>query len=165
MRGRVFIEGEATGVILATNLESLVINFGTKYDPLLNIDDQIILIVEEWKEDISRLQRHFEAIFDHINFDRVGALILGRLAQLREGSYPKWAKNTDIYELLLHKLVQRGRIPFAQIDYFGHASSWPSRSRTTENNLAWVNGAKMAVSIRGGVNPRHGKVIFSCLDE
>lgn len=164
-KGRVLIEGEAEGVILASNLDSLVINFGTKYDPLMSGDEKIILLVEEWKEDVSRLQRHFEAILDHVNFDGISALILGRLSLLREESYPKWAKNTDVYELLLRKLVRRGRIPFAQIEYFGHASSWSNKAVGTENNLAWVNGTKMAVSVKGGSNPRHGKVIFSCLDE
>lgn len=164
-RGRVFVEGETEGVILASNLDSLVINFGTKYDPLMGGQEKVILLVEELREDISRLQRHFEAIFDHDNIDRISALILGRLSMLHEGSYPGWAKNVDIYNLILEKMARRNRIPFAQIDYFGHASTWSSKARGTENNLAWVNGARMAVSIKGGKYPRHGKVIFSCLDE
>ncbi len=164
-RGRVLVEGEASGIILASNLDSLVSNFGTRYDPLLQTKERIILLVEEWKEDLSRLQRHFEAIFDHVGFDRVGALILGRLSLLREESYPKWAMETDVYELLTEKLGRRTKIPLAVVDYFGHRSSEAAKERGSENNLAWINGTRMELTVKKTSGSGMGKVIFSCLEE
>lgn len=146
-KGKVIIPGEVSGRLLVSNLDSLITNLGTKYDPILHGDDQIILMVEDWKQNWSTLSRQFESIFDHEKFERIAGLILGRFSLMMEESYPKWAKGVDLVSLVREKLLLRRRLPLATIDYFGHPSYWHySQGKLQEDNFAMPSGISVKLS-------------------
>lgn len=156
--GKVIIAGEAKGRLLASNLESLAVSLGTKYDPILNGEGDLILAIEDWKYGLSSVQRWIEAIFDHARFDRICGIILGRFSLPYEFSYPKWARETNLDNLILNKLLRRKRLPLVKIPYFGHPTHWYfGRGEGQENNLAMPSGIRVSLSASK-------KVSLSCLE-
>lgn len=157
--GEILVKGRAEGRLLATNIDSLAASLGTHYDPILNGDDDLILMIEEWKYSLSTLQRQFEAIFDHSRFERIKAIIFGRFCLPYEQSYPKWAKKTEMEGLIVEKLLLRKEIPLIKVDYFGHPTHWYyKRGKGKENNLAMISGIKVRlVALK--------EVTISCLGE
>ena len=146
-KGEVIIPGEAAGRLLVSNLDSLIANLGTKYDPILHGDDNIILVVEDWKQNWSTLARQFEAVFDHEKFDRIAGLVLGRFSLMMEESYPKWAKRQDLVSLVREKLLRRGSLPLVSIDYFGHPSYWHyNQGKLKEDNFSLPAGILVSLS-------------------
>lgn len=157
-KGEVLIRGKAEGKLLATNLESLAVSLGTKYDPILSGEDDLILLVEDWKYSLSSVQRQFDAIFDHAKFDRIKGIILGRFSLPYEFSYPKWAKKTDLVSLVKEKLLKRRKLPLVTIPFFGHPTHWFYKNgRGKENNLAMPSGTKVSLVASK-------KVVISCLE-
>lgn len=158
-RGEVLVKGEAEGRLLATNLDSLAINFGTKYDPVLVGDDDLILALEDWKYSLSSVQRQFDAIFDHARFDRVRGIILGRFGLPYEVSYPQWAEKTDLFGLVRDKLLLRRKVPLVTMPFFGHPTHWYyKRGQGKENSLAVPSGIKVRLSASK-------KAEISCLEK
>lgn len=148
--GETLINGEAEGRLLASNLDSLAVSLGTKYDPILHGEDNLILLIEDWKVGLSTLVRQIEAIFDHSRFDRVKGLILGRFSLITEASYPKWAKKSDLYGLIKEKLLLRKKIPLVSIDFAGHPNYWhQSRGLGKDTSLAMPNGIRVKLSASG----------------
>ena len=157
-KGEVLIRGKAEGRLLATNLESLAVNLGTKYDPILAGEDDLILMVEDWKYSMSLIQRQFDAIFDHAKFDRIKGIVLGRFSLPYEMSYPKWAKKTDLFDLVRDKLLKRKRLPLATVPFFGHPTHWfYNTGQGKENNLAMPSGIRVRLIASK-------KVEISCLE-
>lgn len=156
--GDVLVEGEAKGRLLASNLESLSVSLGTKYDPILHGDEDLILLVEEWKQDQSTLIRQIESVFDHERFDRIKGVILGRFALMMNTSYLGWAKNHDLGGLIKEKLLERGKLPMVRVDYVGHPSySTYAKGVGRDTSLAMPNGALVRLLASK-------KVEISCLE-
>ncbi len=156
--GRVLIEGRARGRLLASNMDSLSASLGTRFDPILHGDDDLILLVEDWKQNLSTLMRQFEAIFDHERFGRIKGVILGKFSLMMEESYPKWAGKTDLGGLIKEKLLLRKKIPLVIIDYVGHPSYWHfSKGMSREVSLAVPNGVRVLLVASEKVN-------ISCLE-
>lgn len=117
--GKIFIPGKAEGYFLPTNLEALTYLFGSKFDPLKNFDDPIILGLEEVYEDKSSLTRMFEKIVSHQSFNKVKGIILGRFLLAKEIEYPKWGKRFSFSDLVV-SLLKDKNIPIVEFPNFGH---------------------------------------------
>lgn len=145
--GKVIIPGRATGLLLASNLDSLFANLGTKYDPLLRGEGDVILFLEEWRFDLASVVRQIEAIFDHARFERVRGLILGRFPQPMPVSYSDWARSSDVVRQIRARLLQRKKIPLITVPYFGHPSiGYNSVGVGQEDGLAMPCGVRVSLS-------------------
>lgn len=114
------ITGSAKGMLLTTNLDSLIAVLGTKFDPIMHGSGDIILGIEEWWIDKSTLQRQVDTIFNHQRADRIKGFILGRLIGIGEESYPLWGKKITPQQLIEGRVRLKGAIPMAELDDFGH---------------------------------------------
>ncbi len=115
------ISGSAEGKLIACDLETLIFSFGTKFDPIMyGGSGPIILGLEELDIDKSTLQRQIDIIFNHKRASRIKAIIVGRLVNIRELSYPEWGQKFTPQGIFLER-VKKMNIPLAFCEDFGHA--------------------------------------------
>jgi muramoyltetrapeptide carboxypeptidase LdcA involved in peptidoglycan recycling len=114
------IQGEVTGNLLVSNLDSLVTLLGTRYDPLMHGSGDLILGIEEWWIEKSTLQRQIDTILNHKRANRIKGIILGRFVGVGEYSYPIWGKDITAADLIEGRVRLRGGMPMAQLMDFGH---------------------------------------------
>lgn len=147
---KVIIPGKARGRILATNLESLIFNLGTKYDPILHGKDDLILAIEEIFEEKTRILRMLDSLFNHKKAHRIKAIILGRFMGIYESSYSPKFKVINLEKLIEARLRYRFYVPLVKLDEFGHTHTsvyveepfWKRIlvKKTKENFFPLVNG-------------------------
>jgi len=116
------LPGEARGRIVASNLETLILSFGTRFDPLLYGHGSVILFLEELETDKSQLQRHLDVVLGHRRARRISGVVMGRLTDIREVSYPEWGRKVTPEGLVIDR-VKRFGVPLAFLADFGH-SDW-----------------------------------------
>lgn len=148
---KVIIPGKARGRILATNFESLIFNLGTKYDPILHGNDDIILALEEIFEEKSKILRMLDTLFHHKKAYRIKAIILGRFLGIFEKSYFSKFKVVSLEELIENRMRARFYVPLVKLEDFGHTRSsvyleesfWKKllKRKTKETFIPFVNGA------------------------
>lgn len=115
------IYGKAQGRLLISNLEGLVILLGTKFDPLMHCNDDIILGIEEWWVDKSTLQRQIDTILNHKKSNLIKGIILGRFVGVAEESYPEWGKRVTTERLIESRVrLQKPNTPLVSLYEFGH---------------------------------------------
>lgn len=115
------ITGTAEGKLVVCDLETLIFSFGTKFDPIMyGGTGPIILGLEELDIDKSTLQRQIDIIFNHKHASRIKGMIVGRLVNIKEVSYPEWGKNFTPQGIFLER-VKKMNIPLAFCEDFGHA--------------------------------------------
>ena len=115
------IYGKAEGRLLVSNLEGLVLLLGTRFDPLMHCNDDIILGIEEWWVDKSTLQRQVDTILNHKRANLIKGIILGRFAGVAEQSYPEWGKKVTTERLIESRVrMQKPNTPLASLYEFGH---------------------------------------------
>ncbi len=115
------IPGIAEGKLIACDLETLIFSFGTKYDPIMyGGSGPLILCLEELDIDKSTLQRQIDIIFNHKRASRIKGMVVGRLVNIRELSYPEWGMSFTP-EGIFEERVKKIGIPLAFCNDFGHA--------------------------------------------
>lgn len=116
-------EGIAEGRLVASNLEGMIFSFGTRFDPIMYGSGPIILAIEELDIEKSTLQRQIDVILGHKKAARIKGIIIGRLTNIRELSYPEWGKDVTARELITQRVKKwgKGKIPLAFLEDFGHA--------------------------------------------
>lgn len=140
------INGVAEGKLVACDLETLVYSFGTKFDPIMyGGGGDIILAIEELDIDKSLLQRQIDIILNHKKASRIKGMIVGRLVNIRELSYPKWGYNVTPQGLIKGR-VAAINIPLAFCDDFGHAEGGWMRL-VPERFISLVNGVKVRLTV------------------
>jgi len=112
--------GVAEGIMLGEDLELLILSFGTRFDPLMYGREDIILALEELDIDKSTLQRQIDIILSHKRARRIKGIIVGRLVNIKEYSYPQWGRKVTAQQLIAAKVKKVG-LPMAFCDDFGHA--------------------------------------------
>lgn len=147
--GKEVISGETEGKVLAVNLETFCMSLGTIHDPLIGATSPIILGLEEYRQDWSVISRQLEQILDHVGFEMVVGIVLGRFSQMREEGYPLWAaKMGGIEGLLAEKLARRGwSLPVWRYDTWGHDGDGPAESEAFH---PIVNGANSLLTVSRG---------------
>ena len=123
-RWKDILPGTAEGRIVASNLETLVYSFGTRFDPLMYGRGDVVLCFEELEIDKSQLQRMIDIVLNHKRAKRIKGLIIGRLTNIREKSYPKWGMEVTA-EGLASDRARRFGVPMAFCDEFGHLDTEP----------------------------------------
>lgn len=111
--------GEATGRLVTSNLETLILSFGTRYDPLMYGSGDIILGLEELDIDKSTLQRQIDTVLNHKRAKRIKGVIVGRLTNIAEVSYPQWGRQVTA-EGLISARVKKFGLPLAYSSAWGH---------------------------------------------
>ena len=86
------VDGVAEGKVLYNNLETLIDSFGTRFDPIMYGQGDLILVVEELDVNKSTLQRQIDIIFNHKRANRIKGFVMGRMINVNEMSYPKWGR-------------------------------------------------------------------------
>lgn len=114
------LNGVAEGIIVASDLELLILSFGTRFDPLMYGQQDIILGLEELDIDKSTLQRQVDIILSHKHATRIKGVMVGRLVNIKEVSYPEWGKKVTPQGLVTSRVRKFG-VPLAFCDDFGHA--------------------------------------------
>ncbi|MEK9201293.1 MAG: hypothetical protein AAB909_04970, partial [Patescibacteria group bacterium] len=117
---RAEINGEVEGQIVASNLETLIFSFGTRFDPFMYGNGPIILVLEELDIDKSTLQRQIDIVLSHKRAKRLAGVVIGRMTNIREVGYPKWGKKVTVQGLITARVKKLG-IPLAFCQDFGHA--------------------------------------------
>jgi len=116
-----YISGQAEGTLLVSNLESLIVTLGTRYDPLMHGSGDVILGLEDWWIEKSTLQRQIDMILNHKRASRIKGIIVGRFVGIGEYSYPVWGKKVTPEALIEGRIRLRGAImPMAVLSDFGH---------------------------------------------
>lgn len=113
------ITGEAEGRVVATNLELLILSLGTRFDPIMYGEGDIILALEELDIDKSQLQRQIDTILNHKRARRIKGVVVGRLVNIKEMAYPEWGKKVTAEGLIGLRMKKAG-IPLAFCADFGH---------------------------------------------
>jgi muramoyltetrapeptide carboxypeptidase LdcA involved in peptidoglycan recycling len=115
-------KGVAIGRIVAADLETLILSFGTRFDPIMYGSGQIILAIEELDIEKSTLQRQIDVILSHKRANRISGIIIGRLVNIRELSYPEWGKDISPQQVIVKRVKKwSNKIPLVFLDDFGHA--------------------------------------------
>jgi muramoyltetrapeptide carboxypeptidase len=140
------ILGVAEGKLVACDLETLIYSFGTKFDPIMyGGGGDIILAIEELDIDKSLLQRQIDIILNHKKTSRIKGMVVGRLVNIRELSYPKWGKKVTPQGLIKGRVAPIN-IPLAFCDDFGHAENgWLHFG--PERFISLVNGVKVRLTV------------------
>lgn len=140
------INGVAEGKMVACVLETLVYSFGTKFDPIMyGGGGDIILAIEELDIDKSLLQRQVDIILNHKKASRIKGIIVGRLVNIRELSYPEWGKKVTPQGLIKGRVLPMN-IPLAFCDDFGHAEGGWTRL-VPERFISLVNGVRVRLTV------------------
>jgi muramoyltetrapeptide carboxypeptidase len=121
-RWRDVLPGTAVGRIVASNLETLVYSFGSRFDPLMYGRGEVILCFEDLDIEKSQLQRMIDIVLNHKRANRIKGIIIGRLTNVREKSYPKWGMKVTAEGLAADRVKGFG-VPMAFCDEFGHMDS------------------------------------------
>lgn len=149
------IAGQAVGRIVSANLETLIFSFGTRFDPLMYGNGPMILALEELDIEKSTFQRQIDVILAHKKASRIAGVIIGRLVNIRELSYPEWGKSVTMQELITTRVKKwgKGKVPLAFCDDFGHAE-WdyediPDDVKEKANHkfLTLPNGVKSKLTV------------------
>ncbi len=121
-RWRTGLAGTAEGRLVASNLETLILSFGTRFDPLMYGSGNIILGLEELDIDKSSLQRQLDTVLNHKRAGRITGIFVGRLVNIAEKSYPEWGKIVTSEGLITDRVKKwgDGKIPLAFCSDFGH---------------------------------------------
>jgi muramoyltetrapeptide carboxypeptidase len=115
-------QGAAEGRLLVSNLETLILSFGTRFDPLMYGSGSIILGLEELDIDKSALQRQIDTVLNHKRAGRISGIFIGRLVNIAEKSYPEWGQKVTAEGLIADRIVKwgGGKCPVAFCADFGH---------------------------------------------
>lgn len=152
------IEGEAQGKIVASNLETLIFSFGTRFDPLMYGSGPILLALEELDIEKSTLQRQIDVILSHKRASRITGIFVGRLVNIRELSYLEWGKNVTARELIVQRVKKwgKGKIPLAFNEDFGHGEwdyddlSVDEMEKASRRFVAIPNGIEAKLVVKEG---------------
>jgi muramoyltetrapeptide carboxypeptidase len=143
------IPGVVEGKLLASNLEGLILSFGTRFDPLMYSRGNVILCLEELDIDKSTLQRQIDTILNHKRASRIKAVVFGRLTNIMEVSYPEWGKKVTPEGLITDRVKKFG-VPLAFCHDFGHPE-WIYGKLT---QLKYLVSNKTFLSLPNGINSR-----------
>lgn len=147
------IQGEISGRLLVSNLDSLVTLLGTRFDPLMHGLGDLILGLEEWWVDKSTLQRQIDTILNHKRAGRIKGILLGRFVGVGESGYPVWGKGVTAADLIEGRVRLRGGMPMAQLFDFGHPleDSWLTQRipslKKRYTHLALPNGVNTKMEV------------------
>ena len=115
------VDGVAEGKVLYNNLETLIDSFGTRFDPIMYGQGDLILVVEELDVNKSTLQRQIDIIFNHKRANRIKGFVMGRMINVNEMSYPKWGRKLSPQDVVLGR-IKDYKIPMAFCDDLGHGA-------------------------------------------
>ena len=149
------VVGSAEGRIVAADLETLILSFGTRFDPIMYGSGPIILALEELDIEKSTLQRQIDVILSHKRATRIAGVLVGRLVNIRELSYPEWGKDITAQELVAKRVRKWGKaaVPMAFMEDFGHAEwdyeniSEEDKARANHKFLTIPNGIKAKLTV------------------
>jgi hypothetical protein len=80
----------------------------------------LILGIEELDIDKSLLKRQVDIVLNHKRAKKIKGIIVGRLTNIREKSYPQWGKKVTAEGLVADRTKNFG-VPMAFCNDFGHA--------------------------------------------
>lgn len=138
------VVGQAEGRFLVTNLEALIDLIGTKFDPLVKTNENLILALEDIDVSKSVLTRWLHTLAVHTHSQKIKGIVLGRFVKIGEKDYPVWGEETGVEQIFLEAFGERG-IPIA---------SWPEFGHTEEKNCERVefwslpSGIKALLEVR-----------------
>lgn len=114
--------GVVEGRLLVSNLETLILSFGTRFDPVMYGSGNIILGLEELDIDKSALQRQIDTVLNHKRAGRISGIFVGRLVNIVEKSYPEWGQKVTAEGLIADRVHKwgSGKCPMAFCTDFGH---------------------------------------------
>ncbi len=120
------IPGTAEGMIIASNLDSLICSLGTWFDPIMSAEGDVLLALEDWNIEKSLLQRQIDSILNHRQAKKIKGFVIGRLTNIVERSYEVWGKQHTAKAIIADR-VRRFGVPLAFCSDFGHPE-WEDQS-------------------------------------
>lgn len=144
------ISGSVEGRLLVSNLDSLVTTFGTKYDPLMYGQGEVILGIEEWWTEKSTVQRQIDSILNHKHSERIKGIILGRFVGIGETGYPKWGQGVTVNDLIKLRVKLRGGMPMVVLLDYGH----PDELNWKRKTFPWFYRPERFLALPNGIRAR-----------
>lgn len=123
-------EGSVSGCLLVSNLDILVSMLGTKFDPIMSGDEDLILGLEETSRLTEDVRRYFGQVLSHQKASKIKAIILGRFVGIKSDDYPVWANEYSLIDIIKDQLRLWKNVPLIQWEEFGHSRS------DLDNNIA-----------------------------
>lgn len=118
---KAIVLGKAVGRLLVSNLDTLITGFGTRFDPLENGGDDLILGIEEYFQFKSHIQRQIDMVINHRKAKRIKGIIVGRFSNfLRDKGYRDWEKHNSILKIIKDRISTVSNIPIVSLSDFGH---------------------------------------------
>ncbi len=140
---KVGVKGVAEGQILYNDLQTLIYSFGTRFDPIMYGRGEIILVLEELDLDKSTLQRQIDIVFSHKRASRIKGLVVGRLVNIGEISYPEWGRKLSPRDVVMGRVKRLG-IPVAFCEDLGHLEEGFFKNRRF---ISLPNGIKSKLTV------------------
>ncbi len=132
---KVIREGEARGVCLGGCLPSFTLLMGTEYDPLQDIDEGFILIIESIGESFSRIESYIAQIAQQEGFKKhCKGIVVGYFFLCQE----RLEENNRAVSDVVMEYTKDRPIPVVEIMEFGHAVE----------NMFFPIGKKISMSAR-----------------
>lgn len=109
------------GTLIPTNLGELTESMAMGMDPLRVIKGKAILAIEELEVPRNQVARYMDVVLGSPSADKIGAIMVGRLQNIRENEYPKWGAMHSTQEVIVDRCQTWG-IPVVFLPKFGHVS-------------------------------------------
>lgn len=128
---KIIKKGRGKGVMLGGCLPSFCLLLGTKYDPIIELNKEFILFLEDIGQSKSEIQSLLTQIKLHKKFELCKGIILGSFFFCEQ----KPSENDDSIESIAKRVFKNNKIPIIRIEEIGHC---------VENMIIPV-GAKMEI--------------------
>jgi len=149
------IPGVVEGRLLVSNLDSLIAVLGTRFDPLMQGSESVILAIEDYGVEKSTMRRQLDTILNHKKSGRIKGMIVGRFVAMGEEYYSVWSKKVTAETVIEERLRLRGGIPLVLLSDFGHAEELNFIQerlpflRRAQTFFAMPNGIRCRLTVEG----------------
>jgi muramoyltetrapeptide carboxypeptidase LdcA involved in peptidoglycan recycling len=116
---RTLRHGTSEGVLVTSNLDTLLRSMNTAGNPLRSIDGRIILVVEEFGIPLDDLRMQLQTLFMNPDISKVSGFVFGRSPGIQRGPYPLFAQRNKLEDIL--RDVVPINVPSAILEDYGHA--------------------------------------------
>jgi muramoyltetrapeptide carboxypeptidase len=157
------IPGSVDGTLIVSNLDSLICSLGTWFDPLMAVEGDVILGLEDWNIQKSLLQRQMDSILNHRQAKKIKGFLIGRLTNIVEESYEEWGRHHTAKSIIADR-VKKFNVPLAFCADFGHPEWEDPRTSALKKRLCNRRFFTIPNGVRGRLTVEPGNCSLTYLE-